>query len=103
MLSVMAWWRMRSKTAVAMTWSPKTSPQLPTLLLLVRIMGLRCLKEEGARPRTLSLAQHAVKTEAYHSGGLGSWPQRDTRSVVARRTRGTVRGGTSNPNSVPSP
>ena len=34
MLSVMAWWRMRSKTAVAMTRSPKTSPQLPKLWLL---------------------------------------------------------------------
>jgi hypothetical protein len=41
MFKVMAWWRKRSKTAVAMTRSPKTSPQLPKLWLLVRIMGPR--------------------------------------------------------------
>jgi hypothetical protein len=31
MLMVMAWCRTRSRIAVAMTWPPKTSPQLPKL------------------------------------------------------------------------
>jgi hypothetical protein len=31
MLMVIAWWRIRSRTAVAMTRSPKTSPQAPKL------------------------------------------------------------------------
>jgi hypothetical protein len=36
MFSVMAWWRMWSRTAVAMTRSPKTSPQLPKLWLKLK-------------------------------------------------------------------
>ena len=35
---VVAWCRIRSRIALAITRSPKTSPQLPKLWLLVRIV-----------------------------------------------------------------
>ncbi len=38
---VVEWWSNRSRIAVAIIVSPKTEPQSPQLLLLVRMMLLR--------------------------------------------------------------